>query len=168
MKHPYTSLICGTILATSSAFTCAQQAVVLVRHAELQGAAMAEPKHLPLSEAGEARAKRLATMLKDSDIGAIYVTDFVRTNKTGEPLARELKKELTALPKGDPQQLVDRLRKNHGGQTVLLVGHSDTIPGLIKAFGLPVEIQIAPEDYSNIFVVIPKPQAPPTLLRMRY
>ena len=168
MKRLSTSLICGTILATSSAITCAQQAVVLVRHAELQGAAMAEPKHLPLSEAGEARAKRLATMLKDSDIGAVYVTDFVRTSKTGEPLARELKKDLTALPKGDPQQLVDRLRKDHGGQTVLLVGHSDTIPGLIKAFGLPVEIQIAPEDYSNIFVVIPKTQGSPTLLRMRY
>ncbi len=56
MKHLPTSLIYGTILATSSAITCAQQAVVLVRHAELQGAAMADPKHLPLSEAGEARA----------------------------------------------------------------------------------------------------------------
>lgn len=168
MRHLSASMICGTILATLSATTCAQQAVVLVRHAELQGAAMAEPKHLPLSEAGEARAKRLATMLKDSDIGAIYVTDFVRTNKTGEPLARELKKELIALPKGDPQQLVDRLRRNHGGQTVLLVGHSDTLPGLLKAFGLPEEIQIAPEDYSNVFVVVPKTQAAPTLLRMRY
>lgn len=168
MRHLSTSLICATILATSSAITCAQQAVVLVRHAELQGAAMAEPKHLPLSEAGEVRANRLATMLKDSDIGAIYVTDFVRTNKTGEPLARELKKELTALPKGDPQQLVDRLRRNHGSQTVLLVGHTDTLPGLIKAFGLPVEIQISPEDYGNIFVVIPKTQGAPTLLRMRY
>ena len=168
MRHLSASLICATILATLSAITCAQQAVILVRHAELQGAPMAEPKHLPLSEAGEARAKRLATMLKDSDIGAIYVTDFVRTNKTGEPLAQALNKELTTLPKGDPQQLVDRVRKNHGSETVLLVSHSDTLPGLLKAFGLPVEIQIAPEDYSNIFVVIPKPQGAPTLLRMRY
>ena len=162
------SMIAATILATPSAIAHAQQAVILVRHAELQGAAMAEPKHLPLSEAGEARARRLAMMLKDSAIGAIYVTDFVRTNKTGEPLARELNKELTVLPKGDPQQLVERLRQNHGNQTVLLVGHTDTLPGLLKAFGVAVEIKIEPQDYSNVFVVIPKREGAPALLRLRY
>ncbi len=31
-----------------------------------------------------------------------------------------------------------------------------------------MEVKIAPEDYSNIFVVIPKTQGSPTLLRMRY
>lgn len=162
------SLISATILAMLSAIAYAQQVVILVRHAELQGAAMAEPKRLPLSEVGQARAQRLALMLKDSDIGAIYVTDFVRTNKTGEPLARELNKELTVLPKGDPQQLVERLRQNHGKQTVLLVGHTDTIPGLLKALGLPGDIKIEPQDYGNIFVVIPKGEGVPTLLRMRY
>jgi broad specificity phosphatase PhoE len=163
------SMIFGTMLALFSAVTYAQQAVILVRHAELQGAAMAEPKHLALSEAGEARAKRLAIMLKDSDIGAIYVTDFVRTNKTGEPLARELKREVTILPKGDPEQLVDRLRKNHGNQTVLLVGHTDTLPGLLKAFGLPAEVTIEPQDYSNVFVVIPKREgSAATLVRLHY
>jgi phosphohistidine phosphatase SixA len=108
-------------------------------------------------------------MLKDSDIGAIYVTDFVRTNKTGEPLARELKREVTVLPKGDPQQLVDLLRKSHGNQTVLLVGHTDTLPGLLKALGLPAEITIEPQDYSNVFVVIPKREgSAATLVRLHY
>lgn len=94
MKTAWVPLICVPVLSAFVALANAQQGVILVRHAELQGAAMAEPKRLPLSEVGEARAQRLATMLKDAGIGAIYVTDFVRTNKTAEPLAR-------AQPGGD-------------------------------------------------------------------
>jgi len=168
MKTRLIALLSATALVAWSALAHAQQAVILVRHAELQGAAMAEPKQLALSEAGEARAKRLATMLKDSGVGAIYVTDFVRTQKTAEPLAREINKEPTVLPKGDPGELVERLRKNHGGQTVVLVGHTGTLPGLLKAFGHPVEIKIEPDDFSNMFVVIPKSDGPPTVLRLRY
>jgi Histidine phosphatase superfamily (branch 1) len=67
-----------------------QQAVILVRHAELQGAAMAPAKDLQLSDAGDARAKRLSSMLTDAGVGAIYVTDFVRTSKTAEVLSRAL------------------------------------------------------------------------------
>src|SRR5947208_15686381 len=81
----------------------AQQAVLLVRHAELQGGAMAEPKHLPLSEAGAARAERPAATRKDVSIGAICVTDFVRPRQTAEPQARAIGEEPTVLPKGVPQ-----------------------------------------------------------------
>ena len=168
MKTCLIPLISATVLAAFAAMANAQQAVILVRHAELQDAATAEPKHLPLSEAGEARAKLLASILKDSGVGAIYVTDFVRTNKTAEPLSRELNKELTVLPKSDARELVERLRKNHGAQTVLLVGHLDTLPGLLKTLGHPVDIKIEPQEYSNIFVVIPKSDGAPTFLRLRY
>jgi len=108
------NLAIGAFAVTASVATAyAQQAVILVRHAELEGAAMAEPKALPLSEAGEARAKRLASMLKDAGIGAIYVTDFVRTNKTAEPLSRELGKENCCRGKEcetDIEQAARRLR----------------------------------------------------------
>ncbi len=160
--------ICAILLITFTSLASAQQAVILVRHAELQGAAMAPAKDLALSEAGEARAKRLAGILKDAGVGAIYVTDFVRTLKTAEPLSRELNRELTVLPKGDPQELVERLRKNHGGQTVVLVGHTDTLPGLLKARGHPADIKIEAQDYGNIFVVTPKSDGIPRFVRLRY
>ena len=168
MKTAWVPLISVPVLSAFVALANAQQGVILVRHAELQGAAMAEPKQLPLSEVGEARAQRLANMLKDSGIGAIYVTDFVRTNKTAEPLARALNQEVTVLSKGDPRALVERLRKNHGGQTVLLVGHTDTLPGLLKALGHTPDITIEAQDYDNLFVVVPKGESPPTMMRLRY
>ena len=165
----FLAVLFGTTLSVLSSLAQAQQTVVLVRHAELMGGqAMAEPKHVPLSEAGEARAKRLASFLKDSGISAIYVTDFVRTNKTAEPLSRELKMAPTVLPKGDPAALVERLRDQHRGGTVLLVGHSDTLPGLIRALGHPQEIKIEPQDYGNLFIVVPKAGDAPTFLRLHY
>src|SRR5690606_25654162 len=99
-----------------------QQAVILVRHAELAGAAMAEPKSLLLSEAGAARAQRLAAVLKDAGVAAIYVTDFARTQDTAAPLAQALGQAPVVVPKGDPQELVKRMRGEHAAQTVLLVG----------------------------------------------
>ena len=146
----------------------AQQAVLLVRHAELQGAAMAEPKHLPLSEAGEARAERLAAMLKDAGIGAIYVTDFVRTQKTAAPLARAIGKQPLVVAKGNPKELVARLRANHARETVLLVGHTDTLPGILSALGYPADIKIEAPDFSNLFVVVPRTDGAPSVVRLRY
>lgn len=168
MKTWFIPFASAAAFAALASVANAQQAVILVRHAELQSAPMAGPKQVPLSEDGSARAKRLAGLLKDSGIDAIYVTDFVRTNKTAEPLSREIHKTLTVLPKGDPRELVERLRKNHRGQTVLLVGHTDTLPGLLKALGYPADIEIEPQDYGNIFIVIPRPEGAPTFLRLRY
>lgn len=145
----------------------AQQAVILVRHAELPGAAMANPKDVPISPTGRARAQRLAALLKDAGVSAIYVTDFLRTNQTAQPLAQALGKPLTVVPKGDPKDLAARLRKEHAGQTVLLVGHTDTLPGLIQALGHPGEIKIDAQDYGNVFIVAPKDGAP-AFLRLRY
>jgi broad specificity phosphatase PhoE len=157
----------GGFIAVAAAAN-AQQAVFLARHAELvNGQAMAEPKNLPLSETGEARAKRLAEHLKDVGINAIIVTDFVRTNKTAEPLARALNIQLTVVPKGDPKLLVERLRKEHANDRVLIVGHTDTLPGLIAAFGHPSEIKIESQDYGNLFLLVPK-NGEPLFTRLRY
>jgi phosphohistidine phosphatase SixA len=161
--------ISAVVLVVCDSIASAQQAVILVRHAELQGAAMAPAKDLQLSDAGDARAKRLSSMLTDAGVGAIYVTDFVRTSKTAEVLSRALNQEVTVVPKGDPRELVERLRgAGHGGKTVLMVGHTDTLPGLLKAFGHPVDMKIEPEDYGNVFVVIPTAGGAPTVLRLRY
>ena len=146
----------------------AQQTVILVRHAELQGTAMAEPRELPLSDKGKARAQRLADLLADAGVAAIYVTDFQRTNQTAQPLAYRIDRPLTTVLKGDSRDLVARMHKEHAGQTVLVVGHTDTLPGLIKALGYPADIRIEPQDYGSVFIVAPKADGTPVFLRMHY
>src|SRR5262245_43762571 len=100
MKSGFAALVLVAILTPFSGAAYAQQAVFLVRHADLVGQAMAPPKELPLSEAGQARAEKLASLLKDAGITAIYTTEFLRTKKTAEPLAQALKVEIKEVEKG--------------------------------------------------------------------
>jgi len=169
MKAHVAAFVAALVAQLAAGVAAAQQEVILVRHAELQGAAaMADAKFIRLSKDGKARAARLAEILKDSGVAAIYVTDFARTRETAVPLSRELARELTVVPKGDPRDLVQRMRKEHPGETVLIVGHTDTLPGLIKALGHPAEIRIEPNDYGNLFVVTPRPEGAPGFVRLRY
>jgi hypothetical protein len=45
---------------------------------------------------------------------------------------------------------------------------STNVPVLLKALGHPVEIKIPETDFDSLFVVTPKADAPPTVLRLRY
>jgi broad specificity phosphatase PhoE len=46
--------------------------------------------HAPLTEAGQRRARALATVLQDAGLTAIDVSEFQRTRQTAEPLAQAL------------------------------------------------------------------------------
>jgi len=159
-----------SLLLTHSA--AAQRAVFVVRHAEKQSESN-EPG-VPLSEAGRARAQRLAALLKNSAVAAIYSTDTVRTLETAEPLARALKiavlKYSSAGPDGKTnlQPFAGRLKSEHARDIVLVVGHSDTVPPLLKALGCAEEITIPAGQYDDLFTVVPRADGPPVLLRLNY
>ena len=150
----------------------AQRAVFVVRHAEKQSESN-EPG-VPLSEAGRARANRLAALLKNAGVTAIYSTDFVRTLETAEPLAKALKitvrKYFATGADGNPdlKPLAARLKAEHARDTVLVVGHSNTVPPLLKALGCAEDITIAASQYDDLFAVIPRGDGPPVLLRLTY
>jgi len=55
-----------------SSVAYAQRAVFLVRHADR----LDQSEDSPLSQAGEERAQRLASLLKDAGITAIYTSQF--------------------------------------------------------------------------------------------
>ena len=150
----------------------AQRAVLVVRHAEKDSDS--SEKTVPLSRAGAERAERLAALLKDAGVTAIYSTDTVRTRATAEPLARaqnltikiynprNAKGTMTAEP------LVASLAKDEKDGVVLVVGHSNTVPDVVKALGWPEPIRIADGDYGDLFLVVPHPSGPPTLLRLKF
>jgi broad specificity phosphatase PhoE len=140
----------------------AQSLVIFVRHAErADGGAAAAPKSMTgapadplLSAAGEQRAAKLATMLVDSRIKAIYATEFKRTQDTGKPLAAKLGLSVETVPASDTAALVARIKADHPKDVVLVIGHSNTLPAAIKAFGGP-DITIADDEYSAIYVLSP-------------
>jgi len=137
------------------------QMVIVVRHAERAdggagapgAAAMTAAPDPELSAAGKARAQALAAMLKDAGITAIYTTEFRRTIDTALPLSDELKIVSTTVPARDQATLTAAL-KAHSNGAVLVVGHSNTVPAIIKALGGP-DVTLADSEYDSLFFVAP-------------
>jgi broad specificity phosphatase PhoE len=106
-----------------------------------------------LSAAGTARAARLGTVLADAGIKAIYVTQFRRTQDTAKPLAAKLHLQVRQTPSSN-EALATLLKSQHSNDIVLMVGHSNTIPAIIKALGGP-DVTIDDDDFGSIFFIVP-------------
>jgi broad specificity phosphatase PhoE len=153
----------------SSAVASAQKAVLVVRHGE-----KISEEDERLTEAGRARAARLAAMLGKSEISAIYSTDTERTIGTAQPLADALGQKIRiysdrdATGKIDFAPFVRQLREENPRGVALVVGHSNTVPELLKALGCEESVSIASDEYDNLFVVVPRKNDSATLVRLRY
>jgi len=145
---------------TLPAVASAQQMVIFVRHAEradggpAAGTMTGAPADPLLSPAGQARATRLAAMLADSGIRAIFATEFHRTQDTGKPLAAKLGIEVQSIPANDATGLVAKVRASNPKDVVLIIGHSNTVPAAIKALGGPT-ITMRDDEYDAIYVLNP-------------
>ena|SRR5687768_6803276 len=149
-----------------------QTAIFLVRHAEK--ASDANEPGVPLSAAGRARAERLARVLGNADISGIYVTETDRARQTAEPLARARKLEIRTYAPRDaegkpaPRLLIDRLQKDTPSGRVLVVGHSNTVPEILLALGHGDRIEIPSTQFDDLFLIVPREGAAPTVLRLKY
>ncbi len=56
----------------------------------------------------------------------------------------------------DARPFVASLRKDHPHDVVLVVGHSNTIPDLLRPLGCAERISLAADEYDDVFVVVPK------------
>jgi broad specificity phosphatase PhoE len=153
--------ICLIVAAAGAAE--AQRAIFLVRHAEK----VDDSPDAALSEAGRARAALLARNLRDAGITAIFSSDFQRTRNTAQPLADALNLRVTVIGRDAPT-VVARVRALSNGQSALVVAHSDTLPGILRALGHRQSITIPDTEYDNVFLVVPRAAAPPTVIRLRY
>ena len=149
------------LLFVSVSKASAQPVVVIVRHAEKATNAGKDPD---LSLAGRARADALARILKDSDISAIFTSEFKRTQETAAPTVTSVHVAPTVVAAKDTAALVTKLHQLNGN--ALVVGHGDTIPNIIKALGINSPISIPDEDYSELLIVTLSDK--PQLLRLHY
>ena len=69
------------------------------------------------------------------------------------------------MPGKETAALVAKLQEG-SKSNVLVVGHSNTIPDIVKALGLPKPAAIGDGDYDNLFIVVRS--VPPRLIRLHY
>jgi len=158
MQRLFLALLLSVVCVSAAV---ARPAIFLVRHAEKAPSGGNDPD---LSIAGRQRAQRLANVLKDARISAIFVTELRRTRQTAAPLAQRLGLNPQVIPSNNPALLVTRLRASSGN--ILVVGHSNTIPEIISGLGLPTPLQIGENDFDNLFLLLRDPTL--RLLRLHY
>jgi broad specificity phosphatase PhoE len=124
--------------------------LVFVRHAEKVNDGTKDPE---LSEEGKQRAIKLAQLLSNQKIEAVYSTNYKRTRNTVERVANEHGLSVTPYESLDAAQLGDLAKKYKSG-TVVICGHSNTTPAMINAIlGKEMFKQWEDADYGNLIIV---------------
>jgi broad specificity phosphatase PhoE len=141
--------------------------VVVVRHAEKASEAGADP---PLSAAGLERAARLATLFAGAPggqgIDAVFVTQWRRTDETARPLATRTGIPVIALPDTDLGALERRILEEYRGRRVLVIGHADTVPELVRRLGRVAAAPPGEGEYGTAYVVALPRWGRPNVLRI--
>ena len=150
----FTLLACGSSGADNAdagADAKSRTVIYFSRHAEKGGGQ--DPDLLP---AGRERAERLGAYLAKQNIAAVYATGYNRTRQTAAPAARAAGVEVTTYSAaGNAAKLTQDWVTKHRGETIFVVGHSNTVPGLVNALVAKANYpDIDESDYDNLFRVV--------------
>ncbi|MEQ1745953.1 MAG: phosphoglycerate mutase family protein [Saprospiraceae bacterium] len=123
--------------------------IYLVRHAERADIT----DNSLLSDAGHARAAILRDTLLDKQIKQIFTSTYTRTQQTAAPLASALGIDpiLGRYNNDTIPGFVKRL-KGIRNQSVLVVAHSHTLPGIIDLL-CGETVSVTGNDFDNMFIV---------------
>lgn len=147
--------------------------LLIVRHAEKQDDS-ANPN---LTAVGLQRAEALAEVAAQWPVGGVYATDFCRTAQTAQPTAARLGMPIViqvssnasaSLEGCDPAisspalfldptlesaaDLLSWILDQHPGQTVVVVGHSNTVPRMLARLGVD-SVEMTEDEYDRLFMV---------------
>lgn len=155
----------------------AQKTLVLVRHAEKD--ASGDARDPGLSEAGKARAERLASLFASAGVTHLFATEYHRTQDTLAPLATQASKKVEVVAGAKKDDLLRALDALPAGSVALVAGHSNTVPAIAAHFGVELvgitksmQGPVIPEDAFDRVYVLTLPdknsKSSPSLLELRY
>ena len=169
-RLPTLLLLLVAFAATACARATSTTVVMLVRHAEKASETETDP---PLSATGQARARALAEALADAGVSSVVVTQRRRTGDTAAPLTAARGLVPDTVPIGGPvpdhaAAVAARIRARHLGGTVLVVGHSNTVPPIMAALGAPAMPEICDGTYDQLFILVLRDGVAGGLTRARF
>ncbi len=140
--------------------------LILLRHAEKESTG-SDPN---LTSDGLLRAEELKKMLSNISINAIYSSSYNRTRQTVQNLSASKGITVAEYDASMPyQQLVDNILSANAKKTVVLVGHSNTIPEILKMLSNNTFTTTINEDqYDNLFIVVRPENGTPTVTHLKY
>lgn len=138
--------------------------ILLVRHADIDlPPVTADP---PLNAAGRERAEALAHVAGSAGVSTVFTSALTRTKETAEPILKVLGIAGREMPAA--AAVARQARAGDLGAVVLIVGHSNTVPEVIAALGVPAPPVIGETEFDNLFVVTVTEPSGASLLALRY
>lgn len=138
---------------------------ILIRHAEKADDGTDDPD---LKDEGNARAQKLASMLKDTPLTAIYSTRFKRTRNTVNPIAEIKGLEIGTYEAHKPE-VIEKMIEQHRGGIVLVGGHTNTTPWTANLLlGKDVYDDYDESEYGIILMVSVLEMGKGTVTRVNY
>ncbi len=142
--------------------------VVLVRHAEALTSTNGDPD---LSPAGEKRVAGLGELLADvlgeRKVDYLYAADTRRAQQTAAPVANQFKLPINLLTSSDWAGLAGRIKREHRGKTVAVVGYATTLPMVLSQLS-GSSVAMADDEFDSIYVVVMPSPGETRVFRLRY
>ena len=110
----------------------------------------------------------MARALSSNELAVCFCTQFNRTRQTAEIVSKKAAAKLMLVEAGREAELAKRISEEHKDQSVLIVGHSNTVPEIVRHFGISTKLTIEESDYDNLLVVTLCDDAKPRLLHLHY
>jgi len=124
--------------------------IILLRHAEKADDGTKDP---PLNTAGIERSQKIAAMLKDTQVDAIFSTNYKRTRETAQPIA-EMKNLTIQSYEPRNSESMAQILESHKGKTVVMIGHSNTVPWTANYLvGKETYQNLDDNDYNDMLIV---------------
>jgi len=160
MKKSVLAIVLGCLAVFCSSKALCQQGftgkrtLYIVRHAEKDTAGGNNPA---ISVTGKERAGDLYRALKKKKIDLIFVSQYKRTGMTADSI-RIYQNIDTVHYAADvsADKLFEQVKLRAGkAKNILIVGHSNTLPGIIRKAGVPgyTVKEIPDNEYDNLFIV---------------
>ncbi len=131
---------------------CSTQTFYIVRHAE-----KADGSDDPgLSPADIERGIVLEKYLAHKNLDTVFTSNFKRTVLTG--LSVSLPESLPQIsldqsPKSELNSFIARLKNIHSNKSILVVGHTNTIPAIVLALSGQSIPEIPETVYNNMYII---------------
>jgi len=155
----YCFLLAGLLMLAGCASTSSSRpgsnrnevSFIVVRHGEK---ASDDPEDPTLTAAGHQRAIRLAALMAEEPIAAVYATEFRRTQQTAQPTADQHHVPVTHyFSKGPVAESAAQWLRRHRQGAVLIVGHSNTVPEIVGALSGQNVAPISDNQFNRLYRV---------------
>ena len=110
----------------------------------------------------------LGRMLRSARVAVVFSSQFTRSVATAESVSVATGAPVEIVHSDSSMALARTIRERFHGRTVVIVGHSDSLPHVVAELGWEESEAWEPWSYDDLCLVEVRTGEPPALVHMHY